>query len=521
MLFKLLNIKIKGLLSKQIKNNKESKLFKIFIALLFAYVFVVVFFMFYYLFNELSVFCKMNLSWFYFSFMALITVIVCFIGSVFTCKNEIYEAKDNELLFSMPISKNVILWSRLLFVLFIDYVFELLIVIPAEIVFIKTVGLSFLQFICYLIGIISLPFLVLTITMLLSYLLTVLINKLRLKTLFSLIVSVAAFVLYIFGVQYIENIMTILIQNGQSIAEVFKKCFYPLYHFGNGVVGNLNGLIIYLLIVFIPFIGVYYLLVNNYISLSLNKGKEEKSKEIKYTNNSLRKSLVIKEMKRCFSNATLILNGFMGDLMCIIALVSIYLKKDSLLLIANQLDQKILLGVIILAILSISSFNTISGALISLEGNNLWIIKSLPVKIKDILESKLLFCLITSLPFYLVTVNFIYFGLFDNIIYFFILLLATILFTIFSSLLGLLLNLWKVKLDWINEVYCVKQSLPILIMMFIPMLLVLIIFIGYLALINLDIIYYICLVLLLFVIIDICLYYLLITWGVDRFSKLS
>lgn len=521
MLFKLLSIKIKGLLSKQINKNKQSKLFTIFIALLFVYVFVVMFFMFYYLFNELSVFCKMNLSWFYFLFMALIAVIVCFIGSVFTCKNEIYEAKDNELLFSMPISKNVILWSRLLFVLFIDYVFELLIVIPAEIAFIKTVGFSLVQFVCYLIGIISLPFLVLTITMLLSYLLTIIVNKLRMKTLFSLIISVIAFVLYIFGVQYIENIMTVLIQNGQSIAEVFKKCFYPLYHFASGVVGNLSSLIIYLLIVFIPFICVYYLLVNNYIGLSLNKGKEEKTKEIKYTNNSLIKSLVIKEMKRCFSNATLILNGFMGDLMCIIAVISICLKKDDLLLIVNQLDSKMLLGIIILAILSISSFNTISAALISLEGNNLWIIKSLPVEIKDILESKLLFCLLMSLPFYLLTIGFIYFSFFNNIIYLGVLILSTVLFTIFSSLLGLLLNLWKVKLDWLNEVYCVKQSLPILIMVFVPMLLILIIFIGYLALINLDIIYYICLVLLLFMILDIYLYHRLITWGVDRFSKLS
>lgn len=520
MLFELLSIKIKGLLSKQI-NNKQSKKFTLFIALLFIYVFIVMFFMFYYLFNELSMFCKMNLSWLYFSIMSLIAFIVCFIGSVFMCKNEIYEAKDNELLFSMPISKNTILWSRLLFVLFVEYVFELFIVIPAEIVFIKVVGFSILQFISYLLVIISLPFLVLTITMLLSYLLTIIINKIRFKTLFSLIISIIAFVLYIFGVQYIEHLMAILIQNGQSIAKVFKKFFYPLYHLGNGVVGDIGSLIVYLLFVLIPFILVYYLLINNYSSLSLSKGKEEKSKEIKYTNNSLRKSLVIKEIKRCFSNATLILNGFMGNLMCIIALVSIYLNKESLLLIINQLDQKMLLGIIILSMLSISSFNTISGALISLEGNNLWIIKSLPVKIKDILESKLLFCLIMSLPFYLVTVSFIYFSFFDNIIYYGILLLAVIIFSLFSSLLGLLSNLWKVKLDWLNEVYCVKQSLPIFIMMFTPMLLVLVIFIGYLVLINLDIIYYISLVLFLFILLDIYLYHCLMTWGVDKFSKLS
>ena len=52
-------------------------------------------------------------------------------------------------------------------------------------------------------------------------------------------------------------------------------------------------------------------------------------------------------------------------------------------LLQGTLNEWLVAG-LCLVIIGVSSFNYISASLISLEGNRLWIIKSLPLKTKDI-----------------------------------------------------------------------------------------------------------------------------------------
>ena len=51
-------------------------------------------------------------------------------------------------------------------------------------------------------------------------------------------------------------------------------------------------------------------------------------------------------------------------------------------------------------------------------------------------------------------------------------IIVPIVFTVFEALLGLLINLWKPKFDWINETVVVKQSAAVMITMFGTMALV-------------------------------------------------
>ena len=97
-----------------------------------------------------------------------------------------------------------------------------------------------------------------------------------------------------------------------------------------------------------------------------------------------------------------------------------------------------------------------------------------------------------------------------------------IVFTVFEALLGLLINLWKPKFDWINETVVVKQSAAVMITMFGTMALV--VFIGgiYIGYLNefIGAVTYVYIMLALFLIIDIAFYYLLNTWGIKRFEEL-
>ena len=85
-----------------------------------------------------------------------------------------------------------------------------------------------------------------------------------------------------------------------------------------------------------------------------------------------------------------------------------------------------------------------------------------------------------------------------------------------------LLNLWKPKFDWVNETVCVKQSLPVVLTMFISMGVAIVIAMVYgLWLINLmSVSMYMYSVIIVMVLLDIILYYMIHTWGVQQFDSI-
>ena len=77
----------------------------------------------------------------------------------------------------------------------------------------------------------------------------------------------------------------------------------------------------------------------------------------------------------------------------------------------------------------------------------------------------LVLCIPAGIFFSIVEVILFQLSILDAIIVVFV----PVLFTFFIAVLGLLLNLWKPKFDWVNETVCVKQSMPVMMTMFISM----------------------------------------------------
>lgn len=104
----------------------------------------------------------------------------------------------------------------------------------------------------------------------------------------------------------------------------------------------------------------------------------------------------------------------------------------------------------------------------------------------------------------------------------FLVITVPIVFAIFEAILGLLINLWKPKFDYVNETVVVKQSMAVIISMLAMFALIIVVVGGYIGLFSryLDVTAYTYVVLVVFVILDIFSYYLLNSWGVKRFEEL-
>ena len=71
-----------------------------------------------------------NLGWVYFSVMSLMATAFGIIGSCFMAKSRLYEAKDNDLLLSMPIPASTILLARMIGLYLFTLMVEVLVLIP-------------------------------------------------------------------------------------------------------------------------------------------------------------------------------------------------------------------------------------------------------------------------------------------------------------------------------------------------------------------------------------------------------
>ena len=222
--------------------------------LLFGYVAVVFSMMFGMLFSALvEPLQLMQIEWLYFAIMGIMIIMLCFIGSVFIVQHEIYEAKDNNILLSMPIKNRDILLSRVFVVLILNYVYEILVAGPAGFVYITQVGMEPMQLIAFVFVILTLPLFVLAVSCLFSWLLTHIMRHIRMKNLVTLVMFIAFFAVYMYAVSSVEQYIGLLIQNGKALLKHRGKCL-SLYHMAIAIYdANVLSLLIYLVCALIPF----------------------------------------------------------------------------------------------------------------------------------------------------------------------------------------------------------------------------------------------------------------------------
>lgn len=531
MLKTLIKIRLQGILLRQTKSSKNSKssIGKIILMIfLFAYVAVVFIGMFGLLFSTLiEPLHLMGIDWMYFSVMSIIIITLCFIGSIFLTHHEIYEAKDNELLLAMPISNRDILLSRVFTILILNYVYEILVAAPAFYIYITRVGMGIVEIFMFIGVFLTLPLFVLALSCLFSWLLAHVMVRVKMKNVIAIVLFMVFMFVYFYAVNSIEEYINWLIMHGQSIASAIEKGIFPLYHLSIALEsGNIISFLIYLACAIIPFAIVIYILSTNFIKMATTKAKVKKvqyvAKPMKA--NSVKKALLVREVKHFTSNAMVVLNGAMGTILCILACVGVVFYADSLKMILKEVPElkEMMTPILCLVVISASSLNMISASSISLEGDRFWIIKSLPVSSKDILDIKLalhgVLCIPAGILLSIVLIVTFQTSIFDSLF----ILLAPIIFTLLIDFIGLLLNLWKPKFDWVNETVCVKQSMPVVITMFVSMGLAVAIAMLYgILLVDIMSIYtYMYIVIAVTLLLDIALYYLICTWGVRQFDAL-
>jgi ABC-2 type transport system permease protein len=164
----------------------------------------------------------------------------------------------------------------------------------------------------------------------------------------------------------------------------------------------------------------------------------------------------------------------------------------------------------------------ISTPSVSLEGQNLWILKSMPLSSKQILLAKLRFHILATVPVTTVCalVLAVAYGCHNLDIIFCGAVCG--LLALLNGIIGMLTGLKWAKFDYISEVYPCKQSIAVIIsmlsMMGLPALFG--ILYGTLFADSLSVTLFLGLSVLLLACIALAFYRLLVTWGTRKWDSL-
>jgi ABC-2 type transport system permease protein len=393
----LLKLNLRALFSRMFMRSRNAKkrspIILVLIALLVIYVVCVFFGMFGGIFYQLSgPLFSSGYGWLYFSFMGIAIFALCFVGSIFAAQNQIFTAKDNDLLLSLPVKPSSILVSRIASLLLLDYMFEIFVAIPAFVIWCISQPVTAVGVIFFIIAVLLLPLTALAFACFFAWLMALVTSRLRNKNIFTLVFSLLFLGLYFWFFSNIQNNMQLLLTNSTQIAQDLQRTLFPAYHLGVAIdSGSVISMLIFVLCAVAPFILAVLLLSVNFIKIATtNRG----AAKIKYTEKTLkvsgiRTAFVVKELRHFISNPMYILNTSLGGVFMLAGAVLLGIKRDFVLSYIAQLAGAGInlepATLVIIALSAVAALNFVSAPTISLEGKNLWIAKSIPVRSFDIL----------------------------------------------------------------------------------------------------------------------------------------
>ena len=425
-----------------------------------------------------------DLRWFYFLLVFIMSLMIGVLGSVFSAYSTIYRAKDNESLLAMPIPPLTLMAARMVAVYVTGLAFDLLALLPGTIVYFLAAGFSFGILCASLFSALCTSMIVLALICFFGWIIALVSSFTRNKSIVTVLISLALLAVYYVICFNMSSLVQKLIENAVSYGNSLSARAYILKLFGLSFTGDPKGMLA-LFACSAGFLMLTLIVMTKSFTRIISTQKGTKRKvytEKKLKNSGVNGALLKKELRHFTQSPSYMLNCGLGLAMLLCALVYLAIQfkafHGTLSAFLTPFTQAkadgggdgVWYGLICFAPAALPAFitclNPISAPSISLEGHSIWILRSLPVDTKRVLTVKQLMHLILCLPLALIATAMLC-ALIDAPALAYV---TNLLFTVFSGLfisaLGLTLGLKKPNLDWTNEAVPVKQGMAVAITLF-------------------------------------------------------
>lgn len=401
-------------------------------------------------------------------YLFAITSMIIFFFSVFRAGSVIFQMETYELLISLPVSIGDIVVSRFFSMYVGNLVISMLVMIPACIIYSMYASAGMLYWGMIFVSILLLPLFPILMATVIGTIVTAVGARVKYKNLITIILSM----LFIIAVLVLSFLPSYLGRNGQlnsdslmNITEMLKSQVNHMYIFAplftkalmeQNLFSFLAFVVIYIgcFAFFIWVIQRYFLSICNILSAHQKRGN--------YQIGSLQVSspfmaLYKKEWKRYLSSNIYVMNTAMAYIM-------MFLFAGSVLVIGKEKMGELIgiSGIIEMFSPLLLAWMTTMGALtatsISMEGKNWWLPMSLPISFQQIMNSKIMVNLTLAVPSCLISACLLWLGLKTEGIMVLWLFITPLIYSVFTAVFGIFINLKFPLFNWNNETSVIKQS---------------------------------------------------------------
>lgn len=483
-----------------------------------------------------------HLTYIVLTIFIMVTSLLTIIEGVYKSQGILFEARDNELLFSLPITQSKIFFIRIFKLITFQFLYNSLFMLPAIIVYAMYEKTNVSFYLISTVMLVLLPIIPTILGCIFGYIIKGLSAKFKARNIMQVLFT-SLILLGIFYVSFnMQGMVANIVQNANSIQEIITKIYYPAGLYINLIQNfNILDLIILLAINIIPAIvfvyvaSIFYFKINSKLGEKGNGNKKvgvAKTTEKTYRVRTQLSGLIHKEMKRFFSSPVFMVNAGFGMVLMIAVTFALSINFDGMI---NSMMQgmeteipipigeiknmmpKVFYGFVVF----ILCMTSITSSMISLEGKSFNITKSLPVETEKILLSKVLTSNILSIPIFLICDVIFFIAFKVAIIDIVFILLASIVMPTLTALIGILMNLKYPKMNATSDTEVVKQSmssmLSVFMGMFVAILSIAIMIMGN----NYNTNLFVALELLTFSIITFMLWRILKKYGAKRFKEIN
>ena len=409
-------------------------------------------------------------GWLYFTLVSVLAVLLGVFGSVFNTFSGLYQARDNDLLLSLPIPVRSILAARLLGVYLMGLMFSGVVLLPCVIVYWVMAEHSVAVIVGGLLLVLAVSLIVLVLSCVLGWVVAKISAKLKRKSFLTVLIALVFFGLYYTVCFRASDLLQDLMQHMDTLGDALQGA-YPLYLLGRMGEGDWLAMLLVLAVTLALCAAVYVVLDRTFIGIATATGAAArtvyKEKAVKAAGAS--SALLRREFGRFTSSPNYMLNCGLGTVMLPILGVVLLVKMNDILPVLQELAGSETSGfmatMLCAALCLVGTMNDMASSSVSLEGKNLWLAQSLPVTTWQVLRAKLLVqMLVTGLPM-AVTSALVILALRPALPEAALLVVLPLLFVWLSAEFCLTLDLKRPNVVWTNEITVIKQRLTVLLAM--------------------------------------------------------
>lgn len=389
--------------------------------------------------------------------VALITLLL------FTLNALLFEGNDYEMLQSLPVSKRDIIASKLLIVYIFAFCFACGMMLPGMVVHVLSTH-AYIQFVFSIFSVVFVPVIPIGIAIIFGVGILYVASFAKHTTVLKILLSVLLFIGLMIGIYLLQSVDSLSTVMGLQMLQIYPPSLIFL-----------KSNILYACMSFFVSMLIFYMITWKYEVLhKLSTKHRVIYHDATFKHHSVFHALYQKELKRFFGSYLAVINQGFGVIMLVTGSVLLVFVPPTVLfsiLKVSQIPVNVV-DYIPLVIAGMLAFTFPSASSLSLEGKNLWIIQTAPVKMLDIIFSKISVTLFLHLIGYVCAIVAVFLRFSLSVEQVIAVLLIPLAYSIFTAILGFALDYRFANYSWDNEVVPIKQNLQVGLTMLVSLFMV-------------------------------------------------